>query len=90
MTSFKTIAVAKEIESPENPGGLEKRVALIPSDVAVLVEAGLSLFVEEGAGLGVGFSDEEYVDAGATLQGAEEIYKDKDTFQRPTYTKSYR
>jgi len=78
MKPFKTIAVAREIESPENPGGLEKRVALIPDDVKALVEAGLSLFVEEGAGLGVGFSDKEYVAAGATLQSADEIYKDKD------------
>lgn len=78
MPAFKTIAVAKEIESPENPGGLEKRVALVPDDVKTLVDAGLQLFVEEGAGLGVGFSDAEYIAAGATLQGAEEIYIDKD------------
>lgn len=78
MTAFKTIAVAKEIESPENPGGLEKRVALVPDDVKTLVEAGLQLYVEEGAGLGVGFSDAEYIAAGATLQDSEKIYINKD------------
>ena len=36
---FSSIALVKEIESPENPGGLEKRVALVPSDVDQLVAA---------------------------------------------------
>lgn len=78
MPAFKTIAVAKEIESPENPGGLEKRVSLVPKDVGQLVEAGLQLYVEEGAGLGVGFSDDEYSSAGAIIQTADEIYLNKD------------
>jgi hypothetical protein len=30
--NFSSIALAKEIESPENPGALEKRVALVPTD----------------------------------------------------------
>lgn len=75
---YRTIAVVREIESPENPGGLEKRVALVPSDIPPLLETGAEVFVEEGAGLGVGFSDQEYLDAGATLQSADDIYKDKD------------
>ena len=81
MTSFpafKTVALAREVESPENPGGLEKRVALIPEDVKGLIEAGLTLYVEKGAGLGVGFTDEDYVEAGAELQGPDQIYRDKD------------
>ena len=53
MSAFKTIAVAKEIESPENPGALEKRVALIPSDVKKLVDHGVRVSVETGAGDGV-------------------------------------
>ncbi|PCI61755.1 MAG: alanine dehydrogenase [Kordiimonadales bacterium] len=81
MTSFpafKTIALAREVESPENPGGLEKRVALIPEDVKALIEAGLTIYVEKGAGLGVGFTDEDYMIAGAELQGPDQIYRDKD------------
>ncbi len=78
MTSFKNIAVAREIASPENPGGLEKRVALVPDDVAALVSAGHSISVEFGAGEGVGFLDAEYERAGATMEGAESIYRDKD------------
>lgn len=78
FTAFRTLGLARENESPENPGGLEKRVALIPSDVKTIVDAGISVFVEEGAGLGVGFDDSEYVAAGATIQGAAEIYRDKE------------
>lgn len=78
MTRFKTIAVVREIESPENPGGLEKRVSVVPDDVAKLVGEGIKVFVEVGAGEGVGFSDNEYVAAGAVLQDASEIYGDKD------------
>lgn len=76
--AFKNIALVKEIESPENPGGLEKRVALTPKDVGQLIDAGVKVFVEYGAGQGVGFEDEEYLENGAVLQKADEIYKDKD------------
>jgi alanine dehydrogenase len=75
---FKDIALVKEIESPENPGGLEQRVALIPEDVKQLVEAGINVFVEYGAGEGVGFSDDEYIQSGALMQDADEIYLNKD------------
>ena len=78
MTAFSSITLAKEIESPENPGGLEKRVALVPDDVGKLVQAGLKVYVEHGAGEGVGFSDQEYVQNGAYLQPATQIYKDKE------------
>jgi alanine dehydrogenase len=75
---FRTIGLAREITSPENPGGLEKRVALVPDDVAKLVAAGAAVFVERGAGEGVGFSDDEFKGAGATLQAPGAIYKNKD------------
>jgi len=74
---YPSIALVKEIESPENPGGLEKRVALIPSDVGELVKAGIKVYVESGAGDGVGFSDDEYLKSNATMQTAEQIYRDK-------------
>jgi len=78
MTAYSSITLAKEIESPENPGGLEKRVALVPDDVGKLVQAGLKVYVEHGAGEGVGFSDQEYVQHGAYLEPASQIYKDKE------------
>lgn len=75
---FKKIALAKEIESPENPGALEERVALTPADVKKLVDFGLDVFVELGAGERIGFADEAYQQAGATLQESEPLYRDKD------------
>lgn len=53
--AFKNVALVKENESPENPGGLEKRVALTPEDVGQLTAVGVNVFVEYGAGMGVGF-----------------------------------
>ncbi|NQZ23371.1 MAG: alanine dehydrogenase [Colwellia sp.] len=74
---YSSIALVKEIESPENPGGLERRVALVPSDVGQLVKSGIKVYVELGAGEGVGFSDDEYIANNAIMQTAEQIYKDK-------------
>ena len=76
-SAFSSIALVKEIESPENPGALEKRVALIPEDVGLLTKAGVKVYVEHGAGEGVGFSDDEYIKNNAILQSAEQIYKNK-------------
>ncbi len=75
---FSSIALAKEIESPENPGALEKRVALTPTDVGKLAQAGLKVYVEYGAGEGVGFSDSEYEQNNAVMQTPENIYRDKE------------
>jgi alanine dehydrogenase len=75
---FLSIALAKEIESPENPGALEKRVALVPADVGRLTQEGIKVYVEYGAGEGVGFSDREYEQSNAIMQTSEEIYRDKE------------
>jgi alanine dehydrogenase len=75
---YKIIGLAKEVESPENPGALEQRVALIPSDVKKLIDAGSTVFVEEDAGVGVGFSNDEYLHAGATIVSHEDLYANKD------------
>ena len=61
FSKISTIALAKETESPENPGALEKRVALIPEHIRLLVEKGLSVFVEMGAGEGIGYSRRLFV-----------------------------
>ena len=45
----------------------EYRVGLTPQGVRALVGAGHTVFVEGGAGVGAGFSDEEYAAASATL-----------------------
>ncbi|MGM0852736.1 MAG: alanine dehydrogenase [Bacillota bacterium] len=55
------IGVPKEIKNNEN------RVALAPSGVLFLVSAGHDVFVESGAGLGSGFPDAVYQEAGARI-----------------------
>jgi alanine dehydrogenase len=55
------IGVPKEIKNNEN------RVALTPAGVAELKKHGHTVYVQSTAGLGSGFSDEEYVKAGAEM-----------------------
>lgn len=55
------IGIPKEIKTNEN------RVALVPSGAESLVAAGHSVLVEQGAGLGSDFSDEQYRAAGACI-----------------------
>jgi NAD/NADP transhydrogenase alpha subunit len=45
----------------------ERRVALVPRDVRRLVDAGLTVVAQEGAGRYAGFADEEYRAAGVRL-----------------------
>lgn len=45
----------------------EFRVGLTPDNVRAYVAAGHHVYFEKGAGIGSGFSDNEYVDAGASL-----------------------
>ena len=78
LNKYTSIALVKEIESPENPSGLEKRVALVPNDIKTLVDYGIKVYVEYDAGNGVGFSDEEYINSGAIMQESKDIYKNKD------------
>jgi alanine dehydrogenase len=55
------IGVPKEIKSQEH------RVGLLPSGAYQLIKRGHQVLVEHSAGLGVGFSDEDYQKAGAIL-----------------------
>ena len=54
----------------------EYRVGLTPDNVKSYRAAGHTVFIEEGAGEGSGFSDEEYVQAGAMMvKSAEEVWE---------------
>jgi alanine dehydrogenase len=54
----------------------EYRVGMVPSGVRDLTNDGHTVFVQKGAGIGSGFSDEEYVAAGATiLPNADDVFK---------------
>jgi alanine dehydrogenase len=46
----------------------EKRVAITPSGVRMLVKQHHIILIEAGAGIGSGFSDESYLEAGAELR----------------------
>jgi alanine dehydrogenase len=67
------IGLPKEIKS------FEFRVGLVPSNVSDYVAAGHSVVVEKGAGLGSGFTDQEYADAGAEiLEDAADVWAKAD------------
>lgn len=55
------IGIPKEIKNNEN------RVALTPAGVVSFVVAGHKVLIEKGAGLGSGFTDEAYSEAGAEI-----------------------
>ena len=52
----------------------EQRVALTPDGVADLVNQGMEVRIQAGAGLGAGFSDAAFAAAGARLVGAAEAW----------------
>lgn len=65
------IGVPKEIKNNEN------RVALTPSGVVSFVNAGHTVLVEKGAGIGSGFVDEQYENVGAIIiESATKVWAD--------------
>ena len=57
----------------------EFRIAAVPGGVQELVDAGNTVIIESGAGLGSGISNREFEAAGATLVGkAETVYEKAD------------
>lgn len=63
------VGILKEIKDKEN------RVCMTPVGVATMKANGHDVIVEVGAGVGSGFSDEQYVAAGATMVSADEIFE---------------
>ncbi|AEI41838.1 alanine dehydrogenase [Paenibacillus mucilaginosus] len=55
------IGVPKEIKNNEN------RVAMTPAGVLAFVKEGHAVLIEQGAGLGSSFTDEDYLSAGAEI-----------------------
>jgi alanine dehydrogenase len=63
------IGVPKEIKNQEF------RVGMVPGSVRELLSHGHQVIVEKNAGAGIGFNDDKYRDAGATVvDNADEIY----------------
>lgn len=64
------IAAPKEIKAQEF------RVGLTPNSVSVLAGDGHEVWIESGAGLGIGCTDEDYREAGANIAAdAEEVFR---------------
>ncbi len=53
------IGIPKEIKNNEN------RVGAVPGGVQALVSHGHTVYVETGAGLGIGITDQDYIQVGA-------------------------
>lgn len=67
------IGVPKEIKQGEN------RVGLVPTSVRELIVHGHQVVVQHDAGIGIGFNDEVYRAAGATISdSAEKIFEEAD------------
>jgi alanine dehydrogenase len=67
------VGIPKEIKE------LEGRVSLQPDGVTELVHHGHAVVVEEEAGVGAGFEDEEYESCGARIMGsADEVFESAD------------
>lgn len=62
------IGVPKEIKDNEN------RVAITTAGVTSFVQQGHSVYIEEGAGLGSGITDEAYREAGALLCPRQDVF----------------
>jgi NAD(P) transhydrogenase subunit alpha len=77
-----------KIGVPKETSTDERRVALVPDTVGRLIQSGLEVVVESGAGVGAFFSDQEYQDAGARIaHDAAALYQEAETVlkvQRPT------
>lgn len=62
------VGLIKEIKTKEN------RVGLTPHGVAALTGRGHAVFVERGAGIGSGFSDRDYQDAGGQIVDTQQAW----------------
>ncbi|NRA45167.1 MAG: alanine dehydrogenase [Oligoflexales bacterium] len=71
------IGVPKEVKVKEH------RVAIVPGGVKLLVEQGHRVLIQDQAGLGAGITNEQYVNAGASIvQSAEETWGEADMIMK--------
>lgn len=71
------IGVPKEIKNNEN------RVAITPAGVMSFVQAGHTVLVEKDAGIGSGFTNEDYANAGAQIiEQAQDIWEKADMIMK--------
>jgi alanine dehydrogenase len=71
------IGIPKEIKNNEN------RVALTPAGVATFLKSNHQVVIEQNAGIGSGFTDEDYIEAGAQIvQKAEDVWSKADMIMK--------
>ncbi len=66
------VGVPKEIKPDEY------RISLTPAGAKTLVSAGHKVLIEKGAGEGTWISDEEYINAGATIVNTNDVWADSE------------
>jgi alanine dehydrogenase len=68
--------ITMRIGCPTEIKNQEYRVGMMPAAAKEATNAGHDVFIQKGAGNGAGFTDEDYINAGATiLDTAEEIFE---------------
>lgn len=71
------IGIPKEVKNNEN------RVAVTPVGVSEFVKHGHIVYIEHNAGIGSGFADEHYINAGAiSLSSAREVWESADMIMK--------
>ena len=67
------VGIPKEIKKNEN------RISLTPFGAEELIKSGNSVLIEKSAGNASGFSDQDYIDSGASIVSSpKEIYSNSD------------
>jgi alanine dehydrogenase len=66
---FMQVGIPKELKNQE------ERVGATPDGVASLVNSGNKVLVEDGAGIGSGYTNQQYIDAGASIASVEDVWK---------------
>jgi len=66
-------APSKIVGVPRESFPGERRVALVPANIAALRKAGFEVLVERAAGVRAGYRDEEYTEAGAELADSRDV-----------------
>ncbi|MDG5786817.1 alanine dehydrogenase [Evansella sp. AB-P1] len=70
------IGVPREIKNNEN------RVSLTPAGVLTLTQEGHEVFVEQNAGIGSGFQDEDYKSSGARIMNQRDVWKNSEMIMK--------
>lgn len=67
LKGINSVRKSLTIGIPKENIKVEKRLAFTPEAVDMIVEAGMQVVLEEGAGLGINYSDANYAEAGALI-----------------------